>query len=521
MSADGVVFDLVAAQSPSYRGRGIDRYSTQLIVAMAGFHPELIASVVVHPALGEVDVPEELRPWATSAPDWDKARVLHLGSVVEPEVQVDEFWPREAVKAGLLTAVTLYDLIPDVFPGWYLVDPGLRRRWRCCRESVRVADAVLTLSESASEDAIALLGVPAERVHMIGGAPFPSFHPPASRAEAFAVAQSGVEGLEEGFILYTGAFNPRKNVDGLIKGYASLPPHLIERHQLVIVCEAPALTRNHYLVMARELGLGKSVLIPGFVPQEVLVALNQTASLSVFPSLYEGYGLPVLESLACGTPAIAGNNSSLRELLPRDALFEPDDPWAIAEAIQRSLTEPLVRQHLLDLTRTPAPTWEEVADKAADVFEGLFRKATRRPARWRRRAHVAVIGGPEGLADELQATGQVTADQFGWPGPHPAAMRRLDRWAGGYDIVAFVADKLGPDDIGPMSERAQALGRTCFVLFPPGAGHVRAAGSDEPGVPDEPGADSEIAEYLTARQADGAGLAELVTGLLRLAERGT
>ena len=81
----------------------------------------------------------------------------------------------------------------------------------------------------------------------------------------------------------------------------------------MIVCEAPPLTRNHYLVMARELGVSGRVLIPGFVPEEVLVALHQTTDLAVYPSLYEGYGLPVTESMACGAPNIVGDNSSLRE----------------------------------------------------------------------------------------------------------------------------------------------------------------------------------------------------------------
>ena len=78
------------------------------------------------------------------------------------------YWPREAATHRLLMSVTLYDLIPDVFPGWYLEDPGLRRRWRCCREVVRTADAVLTLSESAKADAIGLLGVPEKRIAVIG-----------------------------------------------------------------------------------------------------------------------------------------------------------------------------------------------------------------------------------------------------------------------------------------------------------------------------------------------------------------
>ncbi len=316
MTRRGVIFDLVAAQSPSYRGRGISRYSTELVRAMVQYHPELVSSIVVHPELGPTEGTEDLSEWLTTSPDWAEGSVLHMSSVIEPEVPVRVYWPREASAHRLYTAVTLYDLIPELFPGWYLQDPGLRRRWRCCLEVVRQADAVLTLSASTKQDTIGLLGVPEERVAVVGGGASPVFRRPESRKEAFKVARKGVKGLREGFLVYNGAFNPRKNVDGLMKGYASLPPELVARHQLVIVCEAPPLTRNHYLVMAKELGVGGHVLIPGFVPEEVLVALFQSAELAVYPSLYEGYGLPVIDSLACGAPTIAGDNSSLRENPP-------------------------------------------------------------------------------------------------------------------------------------------------------------------------------------------------------------
>ena len=96
------------------------------------------------------------------------------------------------------------------------------------------------------------------------------------------------------------------------------------------------------------------VLIPGFVPDEVLVALFQSTELAVYPSLYEGYGLPVIDSLACGAPTIAGDNSSLREILPREARFEPSDPGAIAAAIVRALTDKPFRERLMALTNVAA-----------------------------------------------------------------------------------------------------------------------------------------------------------------------
>jgi glycosyltransferase involved in cell wall biosynthesis len=440
MTATKVIFDLVAAQSPSYRGRGIARYSMDFARAIAARHPELVGAFVVHP---ELELPEALSglgKWVTTEPDWDQGAVLHVSSAFEPEVPVRTYWPREAARHGLLTAVTLYDLIPDLFPGWYLEDPGLRRRWRCCRELVRAADRVLTLSESARQDAISLLGIPPNRVTVVGTGTSPAFRRPESRDAAFEVARTGVDGLEKGFLVYNGAFNPRKNVDRLLEAYAAMPRELVNAHQLVVVGDAPPLTRNHYLVMAAKLGVAGRVLIPGFVAEDVLVALYQSTALSVYPSLYEGYGLPLIESMACGAPTIAGNNSSLSEILPREALFEAQDAGAIAEAMVRALTDDQFRARLLALTQRELPTWEQVADRAAAVFEQMIRLASQLPPRWRKRPELALVEPPAGLDEALG--GLASCDTFGLAGSSGKglswrALPQLDEWRGGYDAVVF------------------------------------------------------------------------------------
>jgi glycosyltransferase involved in cell wall biosynthesis len=487
-----VIFDLVAAQSPSYRGRGIARYSSDFVRAMVAHHPDLVAAIVLHPELEPPEGLEDLAEWVTSAPPWGAAAVLHISSAFEPEVPVRTFWPREAAAHGLLTAVTLYDLIPELFPGWYLEDPGLRRRWRCCREVVRVADHVFTLSESARRDAIGVLGIPSERVTVIGNAPAPSFHPAESPQAAFAVAKAGVEDLEEGFIVYLGAFNPRKNVDGLVRAYASLPRDLIEAHQLVVVGEAPPLTRNHYLVMAKELGIDGRLLIPGFVPDTTLVSLYQSAALAVYPSLYEGFGLPLVESMACGAPTIAGDNSSLVEILPREARFEAEDPGAIAEAITKALTDDAFRARLLALTKRKPPTWAEVADRAAGVFEEMAHRASRRPRRWRTRPQLALVGLPDEVASALAMLAScdsfapppgganeagsgaelpVTSDSSpckpggddggdsreAMPGLLPwRTFDKLDPWRGGYDAVVLQPSALKGESLKELERLAAA-----------------------------------------------------------------
>lgn len=487
MTARGVIFDLVAAQSPSYRGRGIARYSTDLVRAMVRGHPELVSSIVLHPELPIPDGLDDLREWLTTEPDWSSGTVLHLSSVIEPEVPVRTFWPREASAQRLVTAATVYDLIPDLFPGWYLEDPGLRRRWRCCRETVRAVDVVLTLSEASRQDTVTMLGVPEDRVVVIGSGTSPTFRRPEPGSRPLTVARRGVKGLKKGFIIYVGAFNPRKNVDRLVEGYSRMPKALIERHQLVIVCEAPPLTRNHYLVMAKDLGIEGRLLIPGFVPEEVLVALYQSAELAVFPSLYEGYGLPVIESLACGTPSLAGDNSSLKEILPREARFQPEDPDAIGEAITRALTDHVFRERLLELTNQSPPSWAAVAERAAEVFGAMLLRAQESPPGWRSRPQLALVDPPARLAGALApwadcdtfrspADGaEHSADEHSAPehsakGLSWSALAHLDPWRGGYDAVVGWAG--GLDDRGPaLSELAtEWRGRAIVVVGEEAAG---------------------------------------------------
>ncbi|MGA3219871.1 MAG: glycosyltransferase family 1 protein [Acidimicrobiales bacterium] len=477
MTAPRVIFDLVAVQSPSYKGRGIARYSADFARAMVRRHPDMVSSIAVHPEVGPLEGVDDLTNWLTTTPDWSEASILHLSSVFEPEVPVRVFWPRQATAHGLLTAVTLYDLIPDVFPGWYLEDPGLRRRWRSCREVVRAADAVLTLSESAKQDTVALLGVPERRVSVVGSGISEAFRRPESRLAALEIARRGVEGLEPGFVLYQGAFNRRKNVDGLVEAYALLPHTVIERHQLVIACDAAPLTRNHYLVMAERLGLEGRILISGYVPEEVLVSLYQSTDLAVYPSLYEGFGLPVLESMACGAPTIAGDNSSLREILPREARFEPSDPEAITQAMARGLTDTAFRARLAEIARQEPPSWDAVADKAATAFEALAERwATSRPS-WRRRPYLALVGTPPELGDAMRAF--ASYDWFCTPGQRPErgfgalrerlalsynSLAKIDSWRGGYDAVVGWAPTADEPALSVVEElRAAAFARRAVI----------------------------------------------------------
>ena len=436
-----VAVDLVAAQSPSYRNRGIARHGLAYTEALLRRHPDLVGSVRLHPELPPVGGLDQViaSGRAKAWQDWTGGEsVFHLTSAFEPEMPAKVLWPRLAVRSGMKLAVTVYDLIPEVFPDMYLMDPGLRRMWRAGREIVRVADHVFTLAESGVEDVVRLLGVDEKRVSVIGAGVDDRFHK-GSRAAATAAARAAIDGLGAEYLVYNGAIDPRKNMERLVEAYAELPEGLRNRYQLVLPCRATEPERNHFMVKAEGLGIGGRIVMPGFVTDDLLVALYQSTHLVVFPSLYEGYGLPVVEAMACGAPVIVGDNSSLRELVAEEARFDAMDVAAIAEAMRRALTDDVLYARLVAASAGPPPGWDEVADRAAAGYERLLARPSAWTG-WRRRPLIAVVApSTSAVVDHLRASAEV--DLLSHPGLSASGLAGADRAMGGYDgLVVWLGD---------------------------------------------------------------------------------
>ncbi len=445
-----VVIDLQAAQSPHYRERGIARYALDFTRAVTRAAPQLVNQVLVNPAMPVISGLEPIREkvTVTTEPDWSEAsKIFHVLSPFELDVPVSDLWPRQASRRGMRLVVTLYDLIPEIFPEIYLRDPGQRRRYRARRELVRAADHVVTLSRSAADDAIALLGIPSEKVTVVGAAPAEIFGPPGDRDQSLSAARQALPGLDDRFVVYNGAVEPRKNMEALLDAFAAVPGHVRSTRQLVLVCNLKPPERHHFEVRARELGISQQLLLAGYVPDELLVLLYQSAELIVYPSLYEGYGLPVAEAMACHAPVIASSTSSLQELVAPSATFDPYSTEAITEALERGLSDQAFREELIEWARNHTHTWEDVGKAAVRVYEQVL--SLPETSRWRRRPLVAVVSPlppartgvadyTERLVESLGAVADVDVFADGdaasiASGPKPGSLPQLDRSIGGYD----------------------------------------------------------------------------------------
>jgi glycosyltransferase involved in cell wall biosynthesis len=204
------------------------------------------------------------------------------------------------------------------------------------RLAARRADRVLTISEHGRQEVVELLGVPPSRVTTTYCAADARFRPlPTAEVEAFRRRRE----LPERFILYLGTLEPRKNVATLVRAYARLRSEWPRTPRLVLAGGRGWQYQEVYETIER-LGLSNHVRLPGFVSAEEQPLWYNAAAVFAYPSLYEGFGLPPLEAMACGAPVVASNVSSLPEVVGEAGLLVPPfDEGAIGSALRRALED--------------------------------------------------------------------------------------------------------------------------------------------------------------------------------------
>ncbi len=405
-----ILVDLQPCQSAS-RGRGIGRYSLALaeaFVPIAGAH-EL--SLLLNAAFP--DSVESLRERFRGAiPD----ERIHVFAVPVPVAEIDpaNCWRARAAEAireadvcalrpdvvllsslfegfvddattsilaapDRVAAATLYDLIPLIRPG-VLATPQARAWYDRKLAALRRADLLLAISEHARAEAHAALGIPADRIAVISTAADACFRPPTIGEKALCEMRAR-HGITGPYALYAGGFDERKNVRNLIVAYATLSPDIRGNHQLVLVGHIDEHERGELRRTGERVGLrATELLFTGYADDADLAALYGDCAVFAFPSLHEGFGLPVLEAMSCGAAVIGSNTTSIPEVIARDdALFDPTDIGAIGGRLHAVLTNLDLRSELQrhGLARAAEFSWEATARRACDALGDAHARKTR------------------------------------------------------------------------------------------------------------------------------------------------
>jgi glycosyltransferase involved in cell wall biosynthesis len=267
--------------------------------------------------------------------------------------------------------VTIYDLSLDRLPLPSRKLFGQRRSFLRTRRTAQRASRVVTISTHSVADIVELYGVPRERIVIVSPAVSPEFYPVGDPAvQASVKARYGIR--REAFVLSGGGAEPRKNIVGLIEAF-DRAPQLWQKLNLVVVGDMER-GADSIREVVRRARLEEAVIFPGHVPLEDLRALYSACLLFVFPSLYEGFGLPVLEAMACGAPVVSSNASSLPEVVGDAALLvDPLDVKGIAAAMTRVVEDVGLREDLRKrgALRVKAFSWEQSARDQLRVYQDL------------------------------------------------------------------------------------------------------------------------------------------------------
>lgn len=398
-----IVIDMQGAQTES-RFRGIGRYTLSLAQAVArhaGHHeiwlvvnarlPDSIpairvafAGLVPASRIRVFDVPATTKQgkWLSLASEAIREDfVASLAPDVVLLTSVFEGYHAAGTTSigvqalGVPTAAILYDLIPLLNQEQYLPSIDMREYYFRKIGWMKQADLLLAISESSRQEGIQHLGCTAEQIINISTAVGPLFKPAKLSTEARSALLARL-GIDRKMVMYApGGFDPRKNFARLIEAYSLIPAGLRAEYQLVIVSKLNPPQRQELNDLCVRHGLRNDELVlPGYVDDEDLIALYSIADLFVFPSLHEGFGLPVLEAMACGAIVIGSNSTSVPEVIGLEAgLFDPMSVDSICKKLTDALTDDEFRTSLRQHGEQQAKkfSWDTSAMGAIKALETL------------------------------------------------------------------------------------------------------------------------------------------------------
>jgi len=365
------------------RTRGIGRYTARLVEALvdeAGVGTEFILF-----GYGDGPEPGLLDPGVMDKVEWRS--MPHLEGFSYAGLLADHLSMARAVDAAgvdlfhaidhnmtpflrVPSIVTVHDLILLVLRGPYL-GPTAWSWMLAHKHAARRARRVVAVSDNTRKDVERIWGIPRERIEVVYEGVTPGYHPITERDEVDAACMR--YGIAAPYFLYLGGFDPRKNLYNMLLGFKRFLLAVGGGYDLVLCGDARGF-EDYLGDVVEEFGLGENVTCTGFVPEEDLPALYSGAAAFLCVSLYEGFGLPLLEAMACGTPVLASGISSIPEVIgDAGLLVDPLEPGEIAAAMEKLAGEPALAEELSrkGIERAAGFTWR----KAAGSIMGIYEKA--------------------------------------------------------------------------------------------------------------------------------------------------
>ncbi len=268
------------------------------------------------------------------------------------------------------SVVTIYDMVYKLFPE--TMDQGnLDLLNKIMPRSVTESTKILTISENSKREISEILGIQPEKIAIA----YPGYDPTIFKVipKEQTIETLSKFNLKKPFILYLGTLEPRKNVERIVEAYASLT-HLQRDYDLVLAGSIGWKSEKIFELIDRY-NLKENVHITGYISQPEQVALYNEATCFVFPSLYEGFGMPALEAMACGCPVITSNTSSLPEVVGNAGiLVNPLDSSEIASSIQSVLEDDARRTSMIQLNKQQITkfTWTNTAESVISLYNSLI-----------------------------------------------------------------------------------------------------------------------------------------------------
>lgn len=371
----------------SYRNAGVSRYTYLLLQGLAARHDDHqtdqqytaffnqreAAAVANDPISADGRIEFVPARWPTSNPAqriaWEQA--VLPGELRRRQVAVFHS-PVNVLPERLPCAsvVTVHDLAFVRYPGYFRPTRRYYQRWFTAR-SVRQATLIVAVSESTKRDLVEFMRAPEERVHVIYTGIADDFRP--TNDPQTLAAFRAAHGLPERYLLFLGTLEPRKNLAGLVEAYARLRA-LDEQAPPLVIAGAKGWYYDSLFERVRTLGLERNVTFTGYIDRMEQPLWYASAASFIYPSFYEGFGLPIVEALACGTPTVTSNVSSMPEAAGSLAIqVDPNDQDALAHAMRRALSDSALRER----TRRDGPLWANhfSIERMAGAYEQVYQQA--------------------------------------------------------------------------------------------------------------------------------------------------